>query len=263
MKVLDLFAGLEGWSAPWRERGHDVFSVDLDERFPVDLYADILTLEPADLPWKPDVVLASPPCEKFSVLTFGQAWLPGYVPKHSGTVLAMDLVRATVRLIAQLKPAFWVVENPVGMLRKLHLLPYERQTVTYCQYGGSFRKPTDLWGGFPPSLVFRRRCKNYDRCHISSPRGSTTGIQGDGAAKVRLKDGTRVLVEKPHKATRRGSLELNKAAAREHYGTSNMRDLAALRAKIPEELSLDVCLAAERDHSAGIRASDYTGRLFA
>lgn len=166
LRVLDLFAGLEGWSAPWRERGHEVYSVDIEERFDVSVHADILSLEPADLPWRPDVILASPPCEKFSLLALGKAWLPGYQPRHEGTELAMDLVRATVRLIDVIDPAFWIVENPVGILRKLGLLPYERQTVTYCQYGAPWRKPTDLWGGFPPSLELRRRCKNGD-----PPRG--------------------------------------------------------------------------------------------
>ncbi len=40
MKMLDLYAGLEGWSEPWREAGHEVFSVDIDPAFDVDLHAD-------------------------------------------------------------------------------------------------------------------------------------------------------------------------------------------------------------------------------
>ena len=39
LRVLDLFAGLEGWSEPFRERDHDVISVDLDPRFDVSLEA--------------------------------------------------------------------------------------------------------------------------------------------------------------------------------------------------------------------------------
>jgi hypothetical protein len=37
VRVLDLFAGLEGWSAPFRARDHDVISVDIDPRFDVSL----------------------------------------------------------------------------------------------------------------------------------------------------------------------------------------------------------------------------------
>ena len=81
MTVLDLFAGLEGWSAPFRARGHDVISVDVDPRFDVSLCVDVLELQPDDLPWTPDIVLASPPCEGFSVMTLGRSWT---VP-HPGT----------------------------------------------------------------------------------------------------------------------------------------------------------------------------------
>jgi hypothetical protein len=246
MKVLDLFAGLEGWSTPWRERGHDVFSVDLDERFAVDLHADVQILRPGDLPWKPDVVLASPPCEKFSVLTIPRYWRPGYQPTPPAAE-AMEIVRATVRLIDRLEPAFWVIENPRAVLRKLHLIPGERKTVTYCQYGAPWRKPTDLWGGFPPSLAFRPMCHNGDPCHIAAPRGPRTGVQGDGKAF----NGSF------------GRWAAYKDQVREMAGTAKQSDLAAIRAEIPRELALDVCLAAERDYAAGLIASDYTGRLFA
>jgi hypothetical protein len=259
VRVLDLFAGLRGWSDPFAERGHDVLTLDIEPRFGADYQADILTWDPTTLPWTPDIILASPPCEKFSVLAIGKNWLPGYAPRHDGTRTAIRIAQRTAETIELLQPAFWVVENLVGMLRKLHLLPYERRTVTYCQYGGFTRKPTDLWGGFPPTLSLRRMCRNGDPCHVASPRGSTTGIQGDDQPKVRAKDGTR----KPAKSTRRGSLENVKREAREHFGTSNQQDLAALRAKIPRELALDVCIAAERDLAAGLRASDYSGRLFA
>lgn len=229
LRVLDLFAGLEGWSAPWRERGHEVYSVDNSEDFDVDSHADILTLTPEDLPWEPDVILASPPCEKFSVMTFGRYWLAGYRPAGVEAETAIALVRNTVALIEATQPAFWVIENPRGMLRKLGLIPYERQMVTYCQYGRREMKPTDLWGGFPPSLALRYRCFNYDPCHDRAPRG--------WSAKVKI-------------------------GGKDFGGTQGMAN-AEERAKIPYELALDVCLAAERDHAAGLRAADYTGRLFA
>lgn len=249
MRVLDLFAGLGGWSTPFVERGHEVVTVDIEERFGCTYTADILEWEPeGDF----DIVLASPPCEKFSILTIGRAWLPGYKPRHAGTELAIKLVRRTADLVDSIAPAFWIVENPVGMLRKLYLLPYEQRWVTYCQYGAPWRKPTDLWGGFPPSLELRHPCRNGAPCHVASPRGSTTGVQGDGRPKVRAKDGSR----KP--------FDFGWGWEAESWSTSpERRDAAAVRAKIPAELALDVCLAAERDLVSGRRAADYTGRLFA
>jgi hypothetical protein len=226
LSVLDLFSGLGGWSQAFRERGHSVVTVDYEERFDPDVLANVLDLSD-DLNWllnwsgggKFDIILASPPCEKFSVMAFGANWLPGYEPKHDGTRLAMELVRKTVRIIGETKPSFWVVENPMGMLRKLDLLPYERTSVTYCAYGARVRKETDLWGGFPPSLSLEPTCRNGDPCHVPAPRGSRTGTQGP--------------------------------------------ESSAERAKVPHDLALAVCLAAERDLAAGKRAADYSGRLFA
>jgi hypothetical protein len=230
VRVLDLFAGLGGWSGAFAERGHEVVTVDIEERFGTTIVADVMTL-PDDM-GDFQVICASPPCEKFSVMSMGAHWLPGYVPKHEGTLLAMELVRKTVRIIEATKPAFWVIENPMGMLRKLDLIPYEQASVTYCSYRMRYRKQTDLWGGFPPSLHLRERCKNGDPCHVPAPRGSRTGVQGD-------------------------------LSAFDYAGKVTHRDLAAERAKVPHDLALDVCIAAERDLAMGLRASDYSGRLFA
>ena len=150
-RVLDLFAGLEGWSEPWREAGHDVFSVDIDEEFDVDLHANIMDLYPSDLPWKPDVVLASPPCEAFSVLTIGKNWTkptddPPNAPKTEQAHNAEELVFETLRLIRWLDPAVWVMENPRAKLRVLPVMEgIPRCTVWYCRYGMPYAKPTDLW----------------------------------------------------------------------------------------------------------------------
>ena len=57
-----------------------------------------------------------------------------------------------------------------------------RQTVTYCQYGDTRMKPTDLWINFN---WIGKRCKNGDKCHVSAPRGSKTGTQGLKGAKER------------------------------------------------------------------------------
>jgi len=190
VRVLDLFAGLEGWSAPFRERGHEVCSTDIDTRFDVDIHADILELVPADLPWRPDLVLASPPCESFSTLRIGYNWTgpkddPPHQPKTDAARLALRIVERTRWLIEELNPAYFVIENPRAKLRKLPVVQdWERQTVTYCQFGEPFMKPTDLWGGFPPSLELPPPCKNGDPCHIRAGRGSTTGIQGSGVIVV-------------------------------------------------------------------------------
>lgn len=181
MKVIDLFAGEGNWSRAFLERGHQVFTVDIDPTFGTTLIADVRELSVSDFPFRPDIILASPPCERFSVATIGKHWTPppDNQPKTKEAREALELVEHTVDLIASLGPRFWVLENPVGKLRSLEVMkPFERRTITQCQYGRPYMKPTDLWGGFPPSLELRPPCKKRSPCHVSAPRGSKTGVQG-------------------------------------------------------------------------------------
>lgn len=97
MKVLDLFAGLGGWSKPARERGHEVTTVDLDPRFGTDIVADVfdLTVDRLGGPGAYDLILASPPCEKFSVMTIGRNWYRDGSPKTAAAAAALRLVTHT------------------------------------------------------------------------------------------------------------------------------------------------------------------------
>jgi len=180
MNVLDLFAGLRGWSKPAEMRGHRVVSIDFDPQFDVTYHLDLS--RPADVVarlyldgFHPDLILASPPCEGFTVMNIGKNWYHDGRPKTPTAWHALELVSRTLELIETLAPAYWVLENPRGKLRALAVMkPYERRTVTYCQLGEQRMKPTDLWGAFPPSLVLPDPCRNGDSCHVSAPRGSRT-----------------------------------------------------------------------------------------
>lgn len=59
-----------------------------------------------------------------------------------------------------------------------------RYTVTYCQYGDTRMKPTDIWTNHP-NPQFKLPCKNGDDCHEKAPRGSHTGTQGLKNSKER------------------------------------------------------------------------------
>lgn len=189
MKILDLFAGIGGERRrPMIEaKGHELVTLDLDRSFNCTISADIFDMTVNDFK-DFEFIWASPPCEAFSVASIGHHWKGGYrayEPKTEHAALSQRLVTHTINLIAASQPKFgWLMENPRGVLRKLPCMSgLPRITVTYCQYGDTRMKPTDLWGvldGFNP----KQMCRNGDNCHEAAPRGSKTGTQGiKGAAE--------------------------------------------------------------------------------
>lgn len=83
-----------------------------------------------------------------------------------------------LKLIAELNPKYYFIENPRGGLRKMDFMQgIPKYTVTYCQYGDKRQKPTDIFTNYP-NPNFKPPCKRGSSCHISAPRGSKTGTQG-------------------------------------------------------------------------------------
>jgi|TARA_R100000789_G_C2933242_1_gene129818 hypothetical protein len=179
MKILELFSGTESFSKVARELGHETFTVDNDPKFNPDLCIDIMDLNINMIPFKPDIIWASPPCQCFSVASISTHWTGGlkaYIPKTKKAKQSIKLIEKTISLIEELKPTFWYIENPRGVLRKIKPLnKINPITITYCQYGDIRMKPTDIWTN---SKWTGAKCKNGDSCHIAAPRGSKTGTQG-------------------------------------------------------------------------------------
>jgi hypothetical protein len=186
MKVLELFSGTGNVSRHFRDHGHECFRVDWSEKVDSELRADILTVtsdQILELFGQPDVIWASPDCTTFSVMSMGHYWEKRgavYYPRNEKAVRGGDQVKAALRLIAELKPRYWFIENPMGGLRVMPFMKGvgKRRTVTYCQYGERYQKPTDIWTN---NLYWhpRPRCFPGDPCHVAAPRGSKTGIQCD------------------------------------------------------------------------------------
>lgn len=190
MKLLELFAGSKSIGKQASKLGFDVFSSDINNFDGIDYVVDILDFDYKKVPFKPDIIWASPPCTGFSVAAIGHHWSGGkgaYVPKTETAKLGIELVKKTIEIIDYYKPTFWFMENPRGVLRKLPIVAnLPRQSVTYCQYGDERMKPTDIWTN---SIIWEPRpmCKNGDPCHVAAPRGSRTGTQGRANAYERSK----------------------------------------------------------------------------
>lgn len=185
MKVLELFAGTSSVGNAFKKHGHEVFTVDWDEAFNVDLHADVGKLTAAEIIEKfgrPDVMWASPDCTTYSVAAIShhrKREEDGNLAPTSAYAKKCDEVNIHVlELIKELKPKYWFIENPRGGLRKMEFMRgLPRYTVTYCQYGDKRMKPTDIFTNHP-NPNFKPMCHKGDPCHEKAPRGSKTGTQG-------------------------------------------------------------------------------------
>ena len=194
MKVLELFAGTRSIGKAFEAHGHEVYSVDWDKSFPnIDLYTDIATLTAEQILsefGRPDVIWASPDCTTFSVAAISKHRrknpVTGNLDAISEYAKFCDAVdQHVLELIRELQPKYWFIENPRGGMRKMAWMQgLPRYTVTYCQYGDTRMKPTDIWTNHPKTN-FLPMCKNSDPCHIRAPRGSKTGTQGLKGSKER------------------------------------------------------------------------------
>ncbi len=199
--IGDFYCGMKGWSQAFKERGHKVITYDNNPIFCPDVLEDLLKI--FDFP-KLDGALFSPPCHTMTTMRMGRNWTHENQSKTKEASNALDLVKKCQYIISVSKPEFFIIENPRARLRTLGtwLDKLNRQTITMCRYGIDRMKPTDLWGGFPPSWKPREMCWNYNPDHRSAWRGSMTGTQGMNSAEA---------------------------------------------AKIPYQLSLEICIAMEKD----------------
>ena len=186
LKVLELFCGTKSISNAFKERGHEVYTVDWDKQFNPDLQIDIEKLTAEQIKklcgGVPDVIWASPDCTTYSVAA---------ISKHRRKDSEGNLIPITdyakkcdrvnkhlLDLLNELKPRFYFIENPRAALRTMDFMKgLYRYTVTYCKYGEKRMKPTDIWTNHP-NPKFIPPCMNGDPCHEPAPRGSTTGTQG-------------------------------------------------------------------------------------
>jgi len=194
-KCLDFFSGLGGFSEPFVESEKwDVLRIDYDEQFSDIPHTHIADLMKLDIGFfhkkgfaKPDILLMSPPCECFSLMSVYHYWENGR-PKKDKTRQAIALVQKAVALKDQLQPKFWIIENPNGMMKKVLGKPNH-----YTWWGSWYSerdiimlklkklgltlppmKPTSLWGLFP-SIKWRPKPKK--ETYQEAKRGSKSGIQ--------------------------------------------------------------------------------------
>ena len=181
MDTLELFAGSRSFSKVAKKLGHNVYTTDKEPLKNIDVVCDIFDFSPYKLPYRPDIIWASPPCTFFSVASIGKHWNKDHTPKTEQAKLGLHIIRRTILIIEVLKPKYYYIENPRGKLRKLSIMnrTEKRNTVWYCKYGDIRSKPTDIWTN---DLLWIPRSECYNgnvHCHHQpAPRGSQSGTQG-------------------------------------------------------------------------------------
>lgn len=100
----------------------------------------------------PDVVWLSPDCTTYSVAALRSHRKKNYKTDECDPVsdyaVFCDSVNAHIIdvIVNQVKPKYFFIENPRGCFRKMGFVRgLPRYTVTYCQYGDTRQKPTDIF----------------------------------------------------------------------------------------------------------------------
>jgi len=164
LRLLELFCGTKSVGKMAATLGYtEIISVDILKKFNPNICCNILDFDYRKYPVGYfDYIHASPPCTEFSIAkTVGVRKI----------VEATELVLKTIEIIEYLKPKFFCIENPVGLLRHQQcMVEYEkyRTTVSYCKYGFQYQKNTDLWTNVP---YVPRRCIKGSYCDEKKTTG--------------------------------------------------------------------------------------------
>ena len=158
MKVLELFAGSRSFSKVAEELEHKTYTTDIEPFDKIDQVCNIFDFDVTKMVkdfGKPDIIWASPPCTTFSVASIGSHYTGGknaYIPKTKEAEIGIQIVEHTIKLIANLKPKFWYIENPRGVLRKL--------PVMNCNYNKYL--PTEIRFGIANILVLKKQLREQN-----------------------------------------------------------------------------------------------------
>lgn len=193
-KMLDLFCGTKSMAKAFERAGWETYTVDWSPEFEPTLCCDVNTLTVDKIielcGGVPDFVHMSPDCTSYSVAAIfhhrKQNKETGELEAITDYAKFCDKTNSYIidLIVNKLKPKFYTIENPRAAMRKMSFVKkLPRYTTTYCQWGDTRMKPTDIWTNIPnPNFPC---CKNGDSCHEKAPRGSRTGTQGIKGSKDR------------------------------------------------------------------------------
>jgi len=151
--IPDLCGGTGAWSRPWEESGeYDVRVITLPDYDVRKHYVEGEYIIFIGQNGAPDMrirmsdiygILAAPPCDDFAVS--GARWFREK-DANGKTIDSQGIVIACLRIIAECRPEFWAMENPVSRLSGWMGKP--KLIFNPCDFGDAYTKKTCLWGRF-------------------------------------------------------------------------------------------------------------------
>ena len=192
-KLLELFAGSRSVGKEAEKLGFEVYSVDKFIKENMSCICDIQELTKDFITnnfGTPDIISASPVCSAWSKVGWHNHWdtkiyklTKQFIAKTPFANESVEMIKKTIEIFSWFPGSFFYMENPEGMLAFHPVIQYfrvfdiqvKKNTVTYCQYGDTVRKPTNIWtNNF--KWIPKPKCGYKDKCHIRSPRGTEKGI---------------------------------------------------------------------------------------
>jgi len=134
--ILDLCAGSGAWSEPYLKAGYIVIRITLPEDIRLKEYMPGIKIHG---------ILIAPPCTFLA--SSGARWKR----TKEQMIEALSIVDAGLRFVLLYNPKWWVLENPVGKLKR-----YLGPPVMYfdpSDFGHNYTKRTCLWGKFQFPIV--------------------------------------------------------------------------------------------------------------
>lgn len=185
MKILELFAGTRSIGKAFEKDGHEVFSVEWDERHEnIDWYADISKIRASDILerfGKPDIIWASPDCTSYSIAAISHHRVKTEMslePISEYAIFSDKMNKSVLNLIRELRPKYYYIENPRGGMRKMDFMQeLDRHTVTYCQYGDTRMNP-QIYGQTTRTRILNRCARMGCLVTNQHPEGVRQGHKG-------------------------------------------------------------------------------------
>lgn len=146
--ILDLFSGMKSWSNPFKEnKENNIITVDINPIFEPTYITNILNWDYKNTlkNYTIDIIFSSPPCNFYFTNIKQLTGISIFTEKDF--ILSKKLVDKTIEIIEYFNPSFYIIENPKGKMRYIYpfIFHKEYKTLSYCMYGASYKKPTDIW----------------------------------------------------------------------------------------------------------------------